>query len=258
MIGGPTDQQTIQQANQQAILGEQRDYYRARAPEYDDWWFRRGRYDGGPEHTNGWNREVASVEAALGELLPVESALELAAGTGIWTRHLAAGAGSVTAIDAVPEVITINRERVAADNVEYVQADLFQWRPAETFDLVFFGFWMSHIPAAALDDFWDMVAACLKPGASVFFVDNMPAPSKPNLNPNLSQPQWGGERRVAEGEEIVERTLADGRNFRIVKNYFEPDALMNKLAGLGWRGRIRSSGKYFIYGALHRASSQEI
>jgi hypothetical protein len=26
------------------LLSEQRRYYSARAPEYDDWWFRRGRY----------------------------------------------------------------------------------------------------------------------------------------------------------------------------------------------------------------------
>jgi len=26
------------------LLGEQKRYYAERAPEYDDWWFRRGRY----------------------------------------------------------------------------------------------------------------------------------------------------------------------------------------------------------------------
>jgi hypothetical protein len=29
------------------ILREQADYYRARAPEYDQWWLREGRYDRG-------------------------------------------------------------------------------------------------------------------------------------------------------------------------------------------------------------------
>lgn len=31
------------------ILEEQIEYYRARAAEYDDWWFRRGRYDRGAD-----------------------------------------------------------------------------------------------------------------------------------------------------------------------------------------------------------------
>jgi hypothetical protein len=30
-------------------LSEQRSYYRARAPEYDEWWQRRGRYDHGED-----------------------------------------------------------------------------------------------------------------------------------------------------------------------------------------------------------------
>jgi hypothetical protein len=31
------------------FLAGQQEYYRARAPEYDEWWERRGRYDHGPE-----------------------------------------------------------------------------------------------------------------------------------------------------------------------------------------------------------------
>jgi ubiquinone/menaquinone biosynthesis C-methylase UbiE len=232
----------------ETILAEQKEYYRARAPEYDDWWFRRGRYDGGAEHTKAWKAEIAIVEAALAELLPVTSALELAAGTGNWTKPLAAGAERVTAVDASAEVIARNRQRLAATNVAYIEADLFQWRPDETYDLVFFGFWLSHIPGAALDEFWDMTATCLKPGGVAFFIDNAPAPNKTNLG----QPQWGGERRITEGEEIVMRTLADGQNFRIVKNYFEPVRLSAQMAKRGWRSQIQYSGEFFIYGALHR------
>ena len=35
---------------EQELLGEQVEYYRARAEEYDEWFFRQGRYDRGPEH----------------------------------------------------------------------------------------------------------------------------------------------------------------------------------------------------------------
>ena len=47
------------------VLSEQLAYYRGRAPEYDEWWQRRGRYDRGEEETREWHRQVASVDAAL-------------------------------------------------------------------------------------------------------------------------------------------------------------------------------------------------
>jgi hypothetical protein len=35
--------------DEERLLAEQRAYYEARAPEYDEWWQRRGRFDLGPE-----------------------------------------------------------------------------------------------------------------------------------------------------------------------------------------------------------------
>jgi hypothetical protein len=34
----------MDEATVDRLLEEQRRYYHARAPEYDDWWFRRARY----------------------------------------------------------------------------------------------------------------------------------------------------------------------------------------------------------------------
>jgi len=36
------------------LLAEQARYYRERAGEYDDWWFRRGRYDRGADANARW------------------------------------------------------------------------------------------------------------------------------------------------------------------------------------------------------------
>src|SRR4051794_29444856 len=71
-----------------ALLDEQRAYYRARAAEYDQWWFREGRYDRGPELNTRWFSEVEALERALDEFQPGGDVLELAPGTGLWTRHL--------------------------------------------------------------------------------------------------------------------------------------------------------------------------
>src|SRR4029079_10894646 len=101
------------------ILREQRDYYRARASEYDEWFLREGRYDRGAAHREEWFREVEIVRTALSESLPPGDVLEIACGTGLWTEQLARRHHRVVAIDASPEVIEVNRHRVNSNRVEY-------------------------------------------------------------------------------------------------------------------------------------------
>ena len=94
---------------------------------------------------------------ALHALPHVEQVLELACGTGIWTQELVKVATQVTAVDASAEVIEINREKVknlTPGQVEYVQADLFAWETEREYDLVFFSFWLSHVPPEQLDVSW--------------------------------------------------------------------------------------------------------
>ncbi|MBC7814227.1 MAG: class I SAM-dependent methyltransferase, partial [Burkholderiales bacterium] len=66
-------------------IRQQIDYYRARAGEYDQWFYRLNRYDHGADANRRWFEEAAQVMSALHALPPVEHALELACGTGIWT-----------------------------------------------------------------------------------------------------------------------------------------------------------------------------
>src|ERR1041385_8851136 len=108
----------------ESLLSEQRRYYSARAPEYDDWWFRRGRYHPDAEAAEAWFADVAELEAELERFGPRGDVLEPAAGTGIWTRNLVGYADRVTAVDAVPEVLDLNRARVD-EPVDYVVADVF-------------------------------------------------------------------------------------------------------------------------------------
>jgi len=45
--------------------------------------------------------------------------------------------------------------------VRFIQADLFAWRPDRRYDVVFMGFWLSHVPAERFASFWSLVADCL-------------------------------------------------------------------------------------------------
>ena len=222
------------------LLDEQIAYYRARAPEYDEWFLRLGRYDRGEEHRRAWFAEVAAVEASLRDAQPRGRVLELACGTGLWTRRLVELAEEVTAIDASPEVIRLNRERVGSPRVHYVEADIFGWHANEPYDFVFFGFWLSHVPPDRFDGFWSEVRAALKPGGCVFFVDNA-------NDARIA----ARDHRLPEAESFVmDRKLNDGRRFRVVKVFHEPAALEARLDSLGWRGYVRSAGEFFVYGCV--------
>nr|WP_299411643.1 class I SAM-dependent methyltransferase [Acaryochloris sp. IP29b_bin.148] len=89
---------------------------------------------------------MSEVEVALQTAAPSGNILELSCGTGLWTQHLAPLATKLIAVDASPEVIALNRQRVSSVSVKYVVADLFNWTPNQKFDFVFFGFWLSHVP----------------------------------------------------------------------------------------------------------------
>ena len=222
--------------NTDELLAEQKSYYRARAAEYDDWWFRRGRYDNGPEWNERWFAEAAEVEAALALFDARGDVLELACGTGLWTRHLVTTATRVTAVDASPEVIELNRARVDNTAVEYVRADIFDLDLPDRYDACFFGFWLSHVPDERFAEFWESVGRALRPGGRVFFVDS----------------GIGRSDRVHTRErepEIELRQLADGREFRIVKRYHEPAELEQRLAALGFGVAVSTSAQgSMIYG----------
>ena len=156
------------------VLEEQTAYYEARAAEYEDCYLRRGRYDTGPEENAAWFAETARLEAAAERFDATGTVLELACGTGLWTRFLVPRAKRLVAVDNAAKVLELNRNRYGAPNVEYEQADIFNWAPSpqDRFDGIFFGFFISHIPPELFDGFWSDLRSWLAPGGSVFFCDD--------------------------------------------------------------------------------------
>jgi SAM-dependent methyltransferase len=222
------------------ILQEQIQYYRERASEYDEWFFRQGRYDRGENHRQQWFFEVAEVEKALRDAIPSGDILELACGTGLWTQHLVPFATHLTAVDASPEAIALNQQRVASASVEYVVADLFNWTPNQQFDFIFFGFWLSHLPTEQLTPFWQMVKGSLKPNGRVFFVDS-----------RLTQESTARNHAALNQQGYSERKLNDGRTYRVVKIFHEPSQLQESLQSSGWLGQVNYTKNYFLYGLLY-------
>jgi hypothetical protein len=44
------------------------------------------------------------------------------------------------------------------------------------------------------------------------------------------------------------RRLADGREYRIVKCFQEPERLRARLADLGWNAQVAKTSEFFVYG----------
>jgi 2-polyprenyl-3-methyl-5-hydroxy-6-metoxy-1,4-benzoquinol methylase len=210
------------------LLAEQLAYYRARASEYLQ--------GAGVEGVSDEDQYAAdaAVRAALDAAAPLGEVLELACGPGTFTGELADRATSVDALDAAPEMLEIAQARMASKaNIRFARENLFGWAPERRYDFVFFGFWLSHVPANRFASFWSAVASALEPAGRVMFVDD-------------------GHRtteELIEGPEssTIERRLSDGRRFRAVKVALEPVLLEQALTDLGWSIEVRSlPGPFFL------------
>lgn len=236
MLGGVTD-----------VLRSQIDYYDARAGEYDDFWFRRGAYSLDPEQAERWKQDAEESMRFVRENAN-GAVLELAAGTGIFTAELHRVADSVHAIDASPQMLSLNHQRVGSyDTVTYEIADLFAWQPSQRYETVFFGFWLSHVPDDRFDAFWATLHTSLRPGGRVVMIDSRPRPGSADT----------------ERVRVEARRLSDGRSFNVVKRYWTTETLTSRLTALGWSPRVEASSHDLMLRAVvdepdQRASGSEL
>ena len=201
------------------LIADQIEYYSRRAPEYDATW---------PSPDDPLAQQCRRVAGVLDEFGPRGRVLEIAAGTGQWTKQLVSHAVEVTALDSSKEMLDLNARKVASPEVRYEVADIFKWTPSARYDVVFFGFWLSHVPESRFERFWEVVAASLEPEGRVFFVDEAHGGS--------------GHEQPADEPDVVIRTLGDGSAHRAVKIFWEPSRLRARLDELGWDVAVESTG----------------
>jgi SAM-dependent methyltransferase len=217
-------------------------YYEARAPEYDDWYLRRGRYERGPVHDAAWAAEL-DVAGRWLDGLPIRGEIvELAAGTGWWSPLLATK-GDLSIYDGASAPLDRARERLIAHGLRAHIHIRDAWaEPDRAVDGVFAGFWLSHVPRTRLDEFLALVARWLKPGGAFAFIDSLPDPHSSAVD----HPTPVDDRSV--------RRLADGREFTVVKVYYEPGELESALASAGFvRPAVTTTGRFFLTGWARRA-----
>jgi len=224
------------------ILKQQIEYYRARATEYDEWFLREGRYFRGEDHRRKWLAEVDALRRSLVECGPRGRILEIACGTGLWTQYLVEHADSLLAIDSSSEAIQICRDRVGEEKAAFEVVDIFNWNTGEKFDFIFFGFWLSHVPAQRFEPFWNLLSRVLAPDGDVVFFDSL-----------MTQESTAKDHASLDNSGRSKRKLNDGREFEIVKVFYIPEVLQEDLRRLGWNGAVSSTGEFFLHGSVRRA-----
>ncbi|MBU0519638.1 class I SAM-dependent methyltransferase [bacterium] len=188
-------------------------YYDLRAPIYDEV-YRRDE----PER----NVELYNLNSQLRRLFRRCRVLEVACGTGYWTVPLAEVAEIVVATDSSPEMLKLAADRLDGySNLKLELADAYDLSGVKgEFDAAVANFWLSHIPKAKIKDFLDGLHSRLEPGSTLFMADNMPVRG------------IGGE--VVKGPTAEDgykyRTLPDGSDHIVVKNYFDRNSLRNLFA----------------------------
>jgi demethylmenaquinone methyltransferase/2-methoxy-6-polyprenyl-1,4-benzoquinol methylase len=213
-------------------------YYEARAPEYDDWYLRRGRYERGPVHDAAWNAELDLAGRWLDALPMAGEIVELAAGTGWWSPLLASK-GELSMYDGASGPLDRARERLVAHRLRAHLHVRDAWaEPDRPVDALFTGFWLSHVPRDRLDAFLGIARRWLKPGGLFAFIDSR------------LDPQSSAVDHPTPADDTSIRRLDDGREFTVVKVYYEPAELETALARAGFTdASVTTTGRFFLTGS---------
>ncbi len=202
-------------------------YYAARASEYD-------RIYRKPER----QADLRAIERWLPPKFAGARVIEIACGTGYWTRFIAPVAAQLLAIDAAAETLAIAKTRVPAGKVDFVLGDAYALpRHVGPFDAAFAGFWFSHVPKARRREFLLGLAARLEPGAQVVLLDN-------RYVEGSSTPLSAQD---AEGNSYQARLLDDGSTHEVLKNFPTESELRELMAGLGEQAALTVWEYYWAF-----------
>jgi demethylmenaquinone methyltransferase/2-methoxy-6-polyprenyl-1,4-benzoquinol methylase len=190
-----------------------KEYYDARAPEYDDWY--RGRGGFAERDRPGWDVELGELTRTIAALPPTRT-LDVACGTGFLTQHLG---GDVVALDQSARML--DEARRAAPHARFVQGDgLALPFPNESFGRLFTGHFYGHLEAPEREQF---LAEARRVARELVVVD-------------------ASNEHSGIDEEMSHRMLNDGSTWEVYKRYFTGAGLAKELGG----GEVLFDGRFFV------------
>ncbi len=215
-------------------------YYDERAEEYDDVY--RGAGPAIRRYADQYQQntaEVCEIVARFGH----GHLIDIACGTGFWAPHYARNCERFTFVDQSEGMLAECKKRIESLGLigvsHFIQGNVFdiELEPA-AYECAMAGFLLSHFTQEQEGAFFQRLKAVLKPSAQVMIVDSY----------------WSARRqaegRKKEGEQ--ERTLNDGRAFKIYKKYFDESDIERMLARHQFTCKSLHIGDTFIAAVASR------
>ena len=202
-------------------------YYSRRAAEYE-------RIYEKPER----QAELDWLRNRIPQVFRGRDVLEIACGTGYWTQFIAREASRVRACDLNESVLELAREKpIPRGKAEFFRADALTLEGVPGgCDAAFAGFWWSHVKKGELRRFVSRLDAKLARGAVVAVLDN-------TFVEGSSTPI---SRRDAEGNSYQMRTLANGEQHEVLKNFPTGDELTSAVQGVAREAHLENLKYYWL------------
>lgn len=184
------------------------EYYSKRAKEYDEIYYRQDKVR---------LKEQKFLAKYISQTFKGRYVLELACGTGFWTRHLIKSANKILATDYSSSMLEIASSRLPKNsNTILLQADAYD--PPVSFpkyNAAMAIFWFSHIPKSKIKKFLDVLHTRLSKNSVVLIADV------------VYIEELGGGLLIKDSDENTykRRTLKSGEQFDILKNYYSKGEL---------------------------------
>jgi ubiquinone/menaquinone biosynthesis C-methylase UbiE len=190
-----------------------KEYYEARAPEYDEWYLGLGKF--AQRDRPGWEEDLQALQRAIASLPPART-LDVACGTGFLTRHLR---GEITGLDQSEGMLEVAASRLP--DATLVRGDALELPFADdAFDRVFTGSFYGHLHE---DERTRFLAEAFRVAPELIVVD-------------------AAQREGQVPEEMQRRVLNDGSEYEVYKRYFDPQELAQELGG----GTVVHASRWFV------------
>jgi DNA-binding transcriptional MerR regulator len=223
---------TVKFAKYQMVHENMMDYYDARAEEYDEIYEGKGPASFPPDY---YKADIESLHIFTKEF-GKGNLIDIACGSGYWLKDYYQKCSHFTFLDQSTRMLQQCKIRAEeygiADRATFIRRDIlsYEWNEEAVFDSAVIGFLLGHFTKLQEDLFFGTLRKILKPGSEILIIENT----------------WTDKRAKKQNkEDIAQRQLKDGRNYKIYKKYYEKDDLPKLLQQYHFKVKDNFFGKSF-------------